>query len=357
MRMARRGEIVTAVPSTEQRVAPLDRSIRSLDDVGLEDLATTLKVSHTNPLSLLVPDDTSRRWSKDATSTLATSLLSVDVPAGSFLELKNGRSTEHGITFPSDVSVFIRSPMLAILDAIHALKHANKDGLEVFFRVLAFADECCGNYSRDPLSPISGRLHYDERDKPTRFCNPDDLRELLEQAHDLDGLRLARHISRYVIDGSGSPMETCTNHVMTLPPRYGGFSMRVPLANEQLVLNPGEKKIIRHESLRPDLQWPDQRMVAEYLGDESHAGKSARIEDKNRLQDYIATSYTPFFLMYDDVCNAQAINRTAEMFAREFMKRGVKGELYRVRKYLKDEDFLARQRKLLACLLPPLERY
>ena len=39
------------------------------------------------------------------------------------------------------------------------------------------------------------------------------------------------------------------------------------------------------------------------------------------------------------------------------MKRGVKGELYRVRKILKDEKFLERQGILIRTLLPPLMRY
>ena len=357
MRMARIGEVVTAVTAQDTHVTPLDRSIQSLDDVGLGELASALKLSPGKPLTLLVPNDASRRWSKTGNGTLQTSVLSPEVPSGSFLELKDGAHDEKRIHIPSGVSVFIKSPALAVLDAVKAYRLANKDDLEVFHRVLAFADECCGSYIRDPTDPATGTVTYDERDHCTRFCSPEELREVLNEAHDLNGLKLARHIARYIIDESGSPMETCSNHALTLPPRYGGLSMRVPLANKQLVLDSRERAIIRHNSLRPDFQWPDFRMLAEYLGDESHSGKEARVEDKNRLQDYSATSYTTYFLMYDDVCNAAAINRTAEMFAREFMKRGLKGELYRVRRHLRDEDFRARQRLLLAHMLPPLRRY
>ena len=105
------------------------------------------------------------------------------------------------------------------------------------------------------------------------------------------------------------------------------------------------------------MQWPDQRMLAEYLGDEEHAGKPARIEDKNRMQDYAIVSYAAFPLMYDDVRNADAINRTAQMLAREFMKRGVKNELYRVQRLIRNEEFRSKQRILLSHFLPPIARY
>ena len=105
------------------------------------------------------------------------------------------------------------------------------------------------------------------------------------------------------------------------------------------------------------LLWPELRTVVEYYGDEEHAGKPARIEDKNRMQDYATAGYAAFPLMFDDVRSAAALGKTIEMLAREFMKRGVSRELYRVRRILRDEDFRACQTTLVATLLPHMLRY
>ncbi|MDO4805923.1 MAG: hypothetical protein Q4A07_01610 [Coriobacteriales bacterium] len=110
-------------------------------------------------------------------------------------------------------------------------------------------------------------------------------------------------------------------------------------------------------SLRPDLQWPELRTLVEYLGDEGHASHDARVEDKNRMQDYVSSGYKPFFLMFDDVKSVSALNRTAMMLAHEFAKNGKKFEPYRLQRLFKDEEFAHRQAVLVSRMLPPVTRY
>ena len=133
--------------------------------------------------------------------------------------------------------------------------------------------------------------------------------------------------------------------------------MHEPLVNQHLVIGENTKLLLKHKSIRPDLQWPEYQTLVEYIGDEPHASKKARIEDKDRLQDYATAGYTACSLMFDDVRNATALNRTAEMIARSLMQHGKRNELYRVRHLLKDDKFLSRQSQLIATLLPPVTRY
>ncbi len=355
-RLARDGEIVTASTSDE-RLAPLDDSIHQLDDLHVGSLISFLDVGDKSPLSLLVPNDASRRW----TSSLRTSVITSDLPSGSFLELHPGKNPKKRIELPDDTRVFIDAPWLAILQSARVLEHSIAHGtmsrLSATLRLMEFADECCGSYYQDANKPRVAKAHFDDINECTRFTDADSLRRAIELVHDIDGIKLARVAVRYAIDGSGSPMESYLNHAMTLPPRLGGLSMRKPLVNAPLQVDESVWAKLKHDCLRPDLQWPDQKMLVEYLGDEEHAGKPARTEDKNRIQDYMIAQYATFPLMFDDVRNKSALGKTAMMLAREFMRRGVRKEAYRVSSYLRDEDFLAQQGVLIATLLPPVTRY
>lgn len=133
--------------------------------------------------------------------------------------------------------------------------------------------------------------------------------------------------------------------------------MPKPLANKELVVSDAvRKRMSRTKPLRPDYQWPKYHVVAEYLGDEEHASHAARVEDKNRQQNYAMADYKAFFLMFDDVRSIAAINQTALMLAREFAKHGLYYEPYRIRKLCKKEGFKDCQLKLVTTLLPPVVR-
>ena len=133
--------------------------------------------------------------------------------------------------------------------------------------------------------------------------------------------------------------------------------MGEPLVNQPLVVSEDTQALLRHGTIRPDLQWPEFRTLVEYLGDEEHASKQARVEDKNRAQDYTTAGYAQFTLMFDDVRTATALNRTALMIARALMNNGKQNELYRIRHLIQDEKFLARQSQLISTLLPPVTRF
>lgn len=323
---------------------------------SLQGLTELLGVSRKNPLELRVPNDASRTW----ISAVHCTTLNADVPNQSFLELRSGTGAQ-ALSWPSNIHVLIDGPGLAVVEGARALLKLltsdKLDELQALLRLLEFCDELCGHYVRDPLDHRSGKPTYDEPHEDSRLCNPEQLISFLKALPRMDGVRLARRVAQHTIDESGSPMESYFNHALTLPPRLAGLSLPKPLANKQLRINDDERGLMLHDSLRPDLQWPEQRVLAEYLGDEPHAGKAARVEDKNRLLDYASTRYVAFPLMFDDVRNATALNRTAQMIARELMHKGCPQALYRVRRIQSREGFASKQNTLIATLLPPVKRY
>ena len=152
-------------------------------------------------------------------------------------------------------------------------------------------------------------------------------------------------------------METYLDLALLLPPRLGGLGVSMALLNKQLQVSEETMGKLKHASLRPDIQWPDFNTLAEYLGNKEHASKKARIEDKNRVQDYATAGYASFFLMYDDVSSQNALNKTAEMLANALEERGATNALKRMRRAYSLEGFYEKQAKLIATLLPPVTRY
>lgn len=355
-RAARIGEVVAAEPADCTRIHSLPNGFCSLQSLGLDTLVKWLKVTENNPLRLFVPHKNTRRWYKG----IHFSALSLPVPNGGFLRLVSGSDKEKALELPADLDVIIDSPSLSFLCLTHALGQRAKSGNEAEqatrLRLIEFAIENCGAYVRDPFKPRNVIAHYDRPKEDTRFCTLQDMTSFVDEAHALPGSKLAKQLLGHAIDGSGSGMETYLNLALCDTPKLGGLSMKKPLVNKELEVDDALRPLLKHQSIRPDMQWPSLRTLVEYLGDKEHESKKARIEDKDRLQDYTTAGYLSFFLMFDDVKSAQALNNTAQMIARGHMKHGLHNELYRIRHLIKQPDFQTRQNKLIATLLPPLSK-
>lgn len=357
LRAARAKDIVTAVPFQEHRVQGMSSTLTSLNDVGASELLSWLNIGPQNPLQVLAPSASTRVW----ITGIKCTTISNDLPSGAFLELRQSDG-KHAVHWDSSVRVLIDGPALATINAASRLQSQVSSQpereLESKLRLIALASEFCGRYARDPKKPMASLAHYDKVSELGRFTCPRDLQAFMQDSPKLDGLAYARIAAKYAIDESGSPMETYINHALTLPPRLAGLSMPKPLANKQLQINDeAVRSRLKHTSIRPDFQWPDFNTLAEYLGNKEHASRNARVEDKDRQQDYSLSDYIAYFLMFDDVRSVSALNRTAMMLARSFAKHGKKYEPYRIARLQKDPDFLSLQTRLVSQLLPPIMRY
>lgn len=358
LRAARAKKLVTARTTELTHVQPANLSPGLLGESGLSSLFQLLNVSERNPLEMLVPNASSRTWERGVKS----SVLPHALPAGSFMEITAGTDGEKALYLPSSIRVLVDAPPLALIHTAQTLQKLVRLGrmcrLEATLRLIALACEFCGSYARDPLHPLSHKPYYDKPNKCERFVNPGGLQAYMRDSPSINGVAYARKAALYAIDESGSPMETYANLAWTLPPRLAGLSMPRPLANKQLVVEDSRKRaLLKHDSLRPDFQWPEFGTLAEYLGDEDHSSKEDRVEDKDRQQDYTVAGYQAFFLMFDDVKSVATLNRTAMMLARALAKGGKEREQYRVSGLLKKEEFAERQLILVKTLLPPVLRY
>lgn len=355
MRAARAKQIVMAVPVVDPYDISLSR-VSTIDELGIGEIVSWLDVSRNEPLDVL----SSSRESRCRISGTHPHIVSTIPPLCAALELKQVSNTD-ALHWDQETRVFIDAPPLALAHAAHCLGEFVSKGsmneLEAQLRLIALACELCGSYARDPLDPRGGTCFFDEPGQCNRFVGPDELRAALHDMQGSNGLVRARKAAAHALDFSGSPMETYLDLGLFLPPRLAGLSLHMPLLNQQLVVTDEVRNRLRHKSLRPDMQWPEQHLLGEYYGDEEHSSKDARIEDKNRVQDYATAGYSPVLLMYDDVKGITQLNATAERLARMLMERGLRNELYRVRRIMRGDGFRAKQNVLAKTLLPPVKRY
>lgn len=360
-------KLVTAVKADVSHVPSPPQRLATLDDLGIGELLTWLDISTSNPLNVLSRSANARR----RLSGVQAHVLRAGLPPKSVFELKqlpqrqtdeeDSKQEPSPLHWDSATRVFVDGPPLALASMAQALNELVAEqrisDLEAQLRLIALACEFCGSYARDPRNPRVGICHYDAPGTCNRFVTPAELCDALKDLQSAFGLVRARRAAKYALDFSGSPMETYIDLGLFLPPRLAGLSLHKPLLNQQLAVSDEVRGRLRHKSLRPDMHWPDQQLLGEYFGDQEHAAKDARVEDKNRLQDYATAGYSPVLLMYDDVRNVTQLNRTAEKLARMLMERGVSGELYRIRRIMRAEGFVAKQHVLTKALLPPLDRY
>lgn len=356
-RAAREGRIVRAVPSDVRTVAPPPLRTQSVDELGLTRLVEWLGVTEANPLEVLSPNANSRC----RTAFVRDQVISSTLPSGSFLELTTANDAKESVTLPSNIRVLIDAPPLILAnmsqDLTEKIRERKTDEFKARIRLIALGCELCGSYARNPVNPQVERCHYDDAEKCDRFATPDEVRAALADLRGVKGTARARYAAQYILDHSRSPMETYLDLALFLPPRLGGLGVSMALLNKQLHVPEETMYKLKHASLRPDIQWPDFNTLAEYLGCEEHASKKARIEDKNRVQDYATAGYASFFLMYDDVSNQNALNKTAEMLVHALEERGATNALKRMRRAYSLEGFYEKQAKLIATLLPPVTRY
>ena len=253
-RAARDGQIVRAVPTDVRTIAPTPLRTQSVDELGLTKLTEWLSVTKENPLHVLSPSADQRY----RTPLVHNQVIGHELPSGSFLELTAGNNAEKSLVPSSDIRILIDAPPLILTNMSHELsemiRKGKMDELEARLRLIALGNELCGSYARDPIEPQAGRCHYDGIGECNRFFTPDEVRTTLGHLSGMNGIFRARYTSQFILDHSGSPMETYIDMALFLPQRLGGLGMPTPLLNKTLKAPKETLDKLKHASIRPDIQ-------------------------------------------------------------------------------------------------------
>lgn len=296
------------------------------------------------------------------------------VPAGSYLEvvsvsppkvqrLAQDKTTdeeeppeESPPTIPADVRIYVEGAALALVTLASSLGRFVRTGrMERWLavdRVIILAEELCGTYARDPLDPAGGTCAYGV----ARLANRDEIEEGLKIMTALPGSRLALRAIPYVEDESASPMETLHYMMESLPPRLSGLSIGRPKLNHRLDPGAKQRRVLSvKQGIRPDLYWEDYKIAVEHDGKEGHSTDRAWRSDRERVQDYQVFGVRVFPATHEDVRNVASLNSFAGKLCVAIAAAGKPSVGKHVRALVNDSAFRARQRELLALLLPPVD--
>ena len=149
-------------------------------------------------------------------------------------------------------------------------------------RLTLVAMELMGTYR---LAPIRGNTSFGTE----TLLSANGLHGFVDAHEGHQGIQMLRRVTSHAMPNSYSPMETALALGLTLQRRYGGFQLPQPHLNELLELTGTGGRTV---SYRPDLYWPERRLVVEYDSDLFHSADAKRsklAEDDERSNALTAT--------------------------------------------------------------------
>ena len=181
--------------------------------------------------------------------------------------------------------------------------------------LIAYGDELCGLYSFDQACPRGMR----QREFP--LVTLKQLQAYIESAAGCPGYQKARRALSFLVENSGSPMETFDEMCLCLPYRLGGYGLRIPLVNYEILVESEALQLAGRSTCVADLLWKDERLVIEHQGDYDHNSSSSFASDRGRIDALISMGYKVLELTWKQSCDLVAFEAVAKAVAAHLGKR------------------------------------
>ncbi len=220
---------------------------------------------------------------------------------------------------------------------------ASLQGLEGLFGLVDLFNEFCGSYARDPLDPQRGNCAFNLR----AFTDVAHARSTLAELGGASGLTLARRAASLARDGAASPMESLLATLFGSPAELGGIPLGRMLLNCPLERTAAQSRVATNRRMRPDVYFPDLGIAFEYNGSLWHHSTEARLDDTDRIQDYVSCGVLMYPLSSRNVCSVDAVNAFARKVVEGSRAREGNAWARRMRTIIDDPDLVRRR----ACML------
>lgn len=259
------------------------------------------------PLELLVREHAAHGKFK----TFVGRSCSVDLPTGSFVKVSE--------------RVYVSSPEFCFLQMARHLSHGMLVNLGL---------EICGAYVLAPESS-EGFLPSEP------IATPTTLREYLERARGIHGVKSARRAAGCVLSGSASPMESVLVELLCLPGSFGGYDLPWPEMNPRVSVWVGEGLRRRQHAYRCDLYWARRRVAVEYDSDLAHTGSERIARDARRRNNLASSGVSVVTVSRRQAYSMEAFDEVAHQIARSLGARPrgerARGNLWERRRRLREE--------------------
>ena len=182
-------------------------------------------------------------------------------------------------------------------------------------QLIALGDELCGLYGFD--------MHAERglRKREVPLTNKKRMSEYLSRASDCRGAAKALQALRFVVERSGSPMETFDVMAICLPCHLGGYALRQPEMNRSIKLSPAARTIYHAKECAPDLGWFDIGLAVEHLGEYDHSGAEKALSDRARVNALKEMDFHVIELTGTQVYDLDAFETIILMIAKMLGKR------------------------------------
>lgn len=176
-------------------------------------------------------------------------------------------------------------------------------------KLLAIGFELCGTYRINPLDQIGFS-------KAEALCTPAEIEKVV-QSITARGARRAERLAKYLISDSASPMETALALILTLPVRYGGYSIPQPVMNMLVPVKAGQGRGADKHYYRCDLAWPDRGVAVGYDSDAFHTGSDRIAADARRRNSLSYLGYRVITVGRQQMKSEAALNMVAVQIAKQ----------------------------------------
>lgn len=143
------------------------------------------------------------------------------------------------------------------------------------------------------------------------------LRAFLDRSAGCAGIKTALKAASFLLEGSGSPMETAVAILLCLPRRYGGYGLTSPLLNKRVTISSQASSTGSEHDLFCDLYWPASKTALEYDGLAYHAGAEHTHRDYVRANELQAAGISIDVLTHREVLDPRLFDTMARRIARK----------------------------------------
>ena len=282
--------------------------VRTLDSA----LSSGMLASMRKPLDLLTANRNERRSTKRARFHCVQTAL----PDGA-LFLADETTLPDG----TRLHIALSSPEFCFLQMARSF---------AWFDLIALGFELCGDYALAPDAP-RGFLPRSPISAPEGFA------AFATNAHNFTGARAARRAARQILQGSRSPRETKVCMLAHLPRLQGGMGCKAPLLGQEIEAPDPAARILGARTFKPDLYWPEHRVVVEYSNRAWPSAQERLNYDKLVRNAYRMLGITAVSLGKDDLSDDARLRKRFELVNRKCKRR----------LQTPNDRHLARQRELL----------
>ena len=233
------------------------------------------------PIRLLAANENRRIHQKE----IACSIRSKHVPDDCFVQVDILRN---------DIPIYVACPEYCFLQASSELP---------LHKLIQLGYQLCARYTPDD------RSQYKQR-RRLPITSTAKILAFLDRCKGSHGVKKARQAIRYVLDNSNSPMETLFTMAAILPCHMGGFGLKKPELNADVLLSAKAQALLKTDTLCCDLVWRKEKVIVEYDSILVHLEAEQFKYDKKRASALNMSGYKVFHITSDFLDNFTAYQKT-----------------------------------------------